>query len=154
MKMRSFFTELYNYNHHFNLSLLEIFNLNSQGISEKSIKWMNHIINAHHIWNARILQKTDKHEVWGINTFEDLYRLNSENWQTSMDIVNSFDFNNLIDYTNSRGQTFTNSVRDILFHAINHSTHHRAQIASDLKMSGLEPPVSDYIFYKRTPPVI
>jgi len=147
--MKSFFTELYNYNQHFNGSVIEIIQANSDIVSEKSIKWINHIINAHHIWNARIKQQPSNLEVWGINSMENLIPLNSDNWQNSIKLIDTCDFNSLILYTNSRNQTFTNSVRDILFHIINHSTHHRAQISSDLKQSGIEPPVSDYIFYKR-----
>jgi uncharacterized damage-inducible protein DinB len=147
--MKPFFTELYNYNHHFNLSILELIQTNPNVVSEKSIKWINHIINAHLIWNARINQQPTNQEVWGINTIENLISINSDNWQNSIKLLDTSDFDKLIEYTNSRGQTFTNSIRDILFHVINHSTHHRAQIASDLKLSGIDPPISDYIFYKR-----
>ena len=51
--------------------------------------------------------------------------------------------------TNSKGETFSNKIKDILFHIINHSTYHRAQIATDLKQNGIEPINTDYIFYKR-----
>ena len=37
----------------------------------------------------------------------------------------------------------------MLFHFVNHSTYHRGQIASNLKEHGIEPLVTDYIFYKR-----
>lgn len=54
-----------------------------------------------------------------------------------------------ISYKNSRGERFENSVRDILFHVINHSTYHRGQIATDCKLHGMTPLATDYIFYKR-----
>jgi uncharacterized damage-inducible protein DinB len=44
---------------------------------------------------------------------------------------------------------FTNTIKDILFHIINHSTNHRGQIAVDFRNNGLEPLVLDYVFYKR-----
>jgi uncharacterized damage-inducible protein DinB len=44
---------------------------------------------------------------------------------------------------------FSNTIKDILFHMINHSTHHRAQIAMDMRNNKLEPLPLDYIFYKR-----
>ena len=52
-------------------------------------------------------------------------------------------------YKNSKGIEFSNTVQDVIFHVINHSTYHRAQIASDLKANGIEPINTDYIFYKR-----
>jgi uncharacterized damage-inducible protein DinB len=54
-----------------------------------------------------------------------------------------------IAYKNTRGESFENSVRDILFHINNHSTHHRAQIAARIREAGITPPTSDYIFYRR-----
>ncbi|MCH7396746.1 hypothetical protein MM236_02050 [Belliella sp. DSM 107340] len=60
-----------------------------------------------------------------------------------------FDFNITADYSNSKGQKYSSSVRDILFHIINHSTYHRSQIASELKNQGIEPLITDYIFFKR-----
>jgi uncharacterized damage-inducible protein DinB len=47
------------------------------------------------------------------------------------------------------GDTYTNSVQEILFHIINHSTYHRGQIMAQLRESGLEAISTDYIFYKR-----
>ena len=55
----------------------------------------------------------------------------------------------MVHYTNTNGQAFDNSVRDILFNVINHSTYHRGQIAREFREYGPEPLVTDYIFYKR-----
>jgi uncharacterized damage-inducible protein DinB len=54
-----------------------------------------------------------------------------------------------VEYENSEGRTFANDVKDILFHVVNHSTHHRGQIMMDLRASGITPEPLDYIFYKR-----
>lgn len=54
-----------------------------------------------------------------------------------------------IGYKTSKGDAFQNTVKDILFHIINHSTYHRGQIAANCKEYGIEPLMSDYIFYKR-----
>lgn len=40
-------------------------------------------------------------------------------------------------------------IKDIMFHIVNHSTYHRAQIATELKDHGIEPLKTDYILYKR-----
>jgi uncharacterized damage-inducible protein DinB len=59
------------------------------------------------------------------------------------------DYEDVIHYQNSKGDKYQNTIRDILLHIINHSTHHRAQIAFILRQQGNPPPISDYIFYKR-----
>ncbi len=59
------------------------------------------------------------------------------------------DLNKRVEYENSEGRTFANDVKDILFHVVNHSTHHRGQIMMDLRVSGIAPEPLDYIFYKR-----
>jgi uncharacterized damage-inducible protein DinB len=44
---------------------------------------------------------------------------------------------------------YINSIQQILFHVANHFSHHKGQIISDLRQSGIDPIVIDYIFYKR-----
>lgn len=54
-----------------------------------------------------------------------------------------------ITYTNSKGNSFTTALEDVIFHALNHETHHRGQIALVLRESGVAPPATDYIFFLR-----
>lgn len=73
-----------------------------------------------------------------------------ENQRNSFEIIsNTEDFEKRIDYENTEGRLFTNTLQDMLFHIINHSTNHRGQIAMDFRVNGLEPLASDYIHYKR-----
>jgi len=79
-----------------------------------------------------------------------LKNIDKSNYEQTLLILDDFDLNTPIEYTNSKGDTFSNNIRDIYFHVINHSTHHRGQIASEFRQYGINPLVSDYIFYKRT----
>ncbi|MBL7880009.1 MAG: damage-inducible protein DinB, partial [Chryseobacterium gambrini] len=88
-------------------------------------------------------------EVWQINPFENLNGINQQNFNKSLEIVQNFDPDQKIEYQNSRGKKFENTVFEMLFQAINHSTYHRGQINSLLKQSGITPILTDYIFYKR-----
>ncbi|MEX0845990.1 MAG: DinB family protein, partial [Balneolaceae bacterium] len=56
----------------------------------------------------------------------------------------------IIEYSNSKGVTFRNSVEEILMHIVIHGQHHRAQIAKLLRKTGITPPVTDFIFFLRT----
>nr|MBP6578031.1 damage-inducible protein DinB [Chryseobacterium sp.] len=88
-------------------------------------------------------------EVWQINSEDLLLKINSENFSNSYKILEKRELNDIVNYKNSKGTKFENSIQEILFHFINHSTYHRGQIAMLLKETGLEPLNTDYIFYKR-----
>ncbi len=147
--MNPFFKELFEYSHYFNQKLGDVFNDSSDKTSEKSVKLFNHILNAHQIWNNRIEPKQTAFGVWDIHHVQDLKSIDKTNYEHSLLILDKFDLNDTISYTNTKGQTFKNNIRDILFHVINHSTYHRGQIATEFKQNGLNPLVTDYIFYKR-----
>ncbi len=147
--MKQFFKELFEYNHYFNQKLSEVFIGSPDKTSEKAIKLYNHVLNAHQIWNSRIEQKQSPFGVWEIHAVQELKSIDNTNYEHSLQILDQFDLRLTINFSNSKGQIFSNSIRDILFHAINHSTYHRGQIATEFKQHGLEPLVTDYFIFKR-----
>ena len=146
--MKENFQDYLEYNQHFNRSLIQNYLENKMIWSEKSKSLLNHILNAHQIWNARIFND-NQFEVWQINSEDLLLKINSENFSNSYKILEKRELNDIVNYKNSKGTKFENSIQEILFHFINHSTYHRGQIAMLLKETGLEPLNTDYIFYKR-----
>lgn len=146
--MKEKLIDLFEYNYHFNKEMIKIISENISKIDDKTIGLINHTLNAQQIWNSRIVgEKT--FEVWQINSFENLKEINHENFLKSIQIIEYSDFEQKIEYQNSRGNKFENSIFEMLFHTINHSTYHRGQINSLLKQNGIEPLLTDYIFYKR-----
>jgi uncharacterized damage-inducible protein DinB len=147
--MTDFFKELFAYSHHCNQQLAAVFLNDSAGISPKAHSLFSHLLNAHQIWNNRIQPEGATPGVWDLQTPEKMGTMDAENYRRTLRILQEVDLAQTISYTTSKGQPFSNSVRDILFHVINHSTYHRAQIATEFRNGGLEPLSSDYIFYKR-----
>ena len=147
--MDPFFKELYEYSHHMNQKFIASFVSNSDKVSESSVKMMNHVLNAQHVWNSRIENKESTAGVWYIHNTADLEKIDRFNFEDSIAILKKFKLDTPVEYMTTRGEVYKNSVRDILFHVINHSTYHRAQISIDFRTSGIEPVTSDYIFYKR-----
>lgn len=147
--MKSFFKELFEYTFHFNEMLIDSLIKINDDIPEKALQLINHTINAQEIWNARIEEKLSTTDVWAIRPMNTLKEINKINYQNSLYIIDNFDFERKIKYTNSKGQSFENTIRDMLFHIINHSTYHRGQIATYCKLDNITPLVTDYIFYKR-----
>lgn len=142
------FKDLFEYNHQVNQKLIALLSVHRPALSERTIQLINHLLNAHQIWNARILDEP-AFAVWKINNWEDLPELDRQNYLKSVRIVHELDGEGVITYKNSSGTGFSDKVKDILFHTINHSTYHRAQIALLLREGGIDPINTDYIFYKR-----
>ena len=146
--MKEKLIDLFEYTYHFNNEMIKVISENREAVDDKTISLINHTLNAQQIWNARISGETT-FEVWQINPFDTLEEINHQNFLKSIAIVQNADLEKTIEYQNSRGTKFANTVFDMLFHVINHSTYHRGQINSLLKQNGLEPVLTDYIFYKR-----
>ncbi|WP_027381576.1 DinB family protein [Chryseobacterium daeguense] len=141
--------DLFEYTYHFNKEMIKLISENLEKVDEKTMSLINHTLNAQQIWNARILGEEPTFEVWQINPFEALEEINKQNFEKSIKIVQDFDLDQRIEYHNLRGTKFENSIFEMLFQAINHSTYHRGQINSLLKQTGINPILTDYIFYKR-----
>lgn len=146
--MKEQFIDLLEYNSYFNQLLIEIYLDNKDSFNEKMISLLNHILNAQQVWNSRIFIE-DSFGVWQINPDEKLLENNQSNFENSFKILSERNLDEIIVYRNSKGDEFQNSIREIFFHFINHSTYHRGQIAMLIKQAGLEPINTDYVFYKR-----
>lgn len=146
--MKKYFIDFFEYTYHFNNKVINTI-LNMEVIPDKSLKLINHTLNAQEIWNSRIENKKTSIGVWEMRDLNSLKNINEVNYKKSIEILDLYNLEEKVNYKNSRGEVYINKVQDILFHVINHSTYHRGQIATDFKANGLAPLVTDYIFYKR-----
>lgn len=149
--MKSFFLEMFGYHFHFNNELAKEFEKHQAKLPDRTYSLFCHIQNAHRIWNARILGNAPGVAVWDVNPVDTNAAHIRENYETTVQILNTLPFEKIITYKTFKGDAYTNTIQDILFHVSNHSTHHRGQIMSDFRQSGIQPIVTDYIFYKRSP---
>lgn len=147
--MKEFFKELFDYNRVHNQKIIDALNSTPSAASEKTIRLFSHILNAQAIWQDRIQLLPDPCSPWDIHPVEEFRSLDEQNHKKALLVLDQYGLDQVIEYRNSRGEAYRNSVRDILFHVINHGTYHRAQIATLFRQSGVAPVVSDYIFYKR-----
>lgn len=147
--MRSLFNQLFDYNFYCNRKIIEK-SMSIEKVPKRSLEVFSHILNAHHIWNKRLLDEDWQYEVWQVHEVNHWEDIHYENQRTTFEIItNTDDFTKRVDYKTTEGRIFANELKDILFHIINHSTNHRGQIATEFRKNklGLEP--LDYIFYKR-----
>lgn len=146
--MIEFFKDIFGYHNHFNQRLADLFIANRDTISERTIPLFSHTLNAHQIWNSRIIGGTS-FAVHQVHRLEDFKQIDENNYINTLKILSDFDLGSIIKYRTSKGDEFQNSIQEILFHVANHFTHHKGQLISDLRQCGIEPIITDYIFYKR-----
>ena len=109
----------------------------------------SHILNAQRIWLDRIQAsepRFDRFQLQPIDMFDEIH---DRNCRDMLDVLHNHDIKEIIVYKNSSGEAFSNAVHDILFHVVNHSTYHRAQVATHFRLNNIQPPVTDYIAFKR-----
>lgn len=146
--MSDFFKDIFDYHHHFNQQLAARILEHPGRTTEAIQKLFSHVLNAHQVWNSRILGQPS-FQVWQINDPELYKAIDDQNYADTLRVLREKDLSATVSYTNSRGDTFSNTVKDILFHINNHSTYHKGQLALQFKAIGIAPLVTDYIFFRR-----
>lgn len=146
--MKAFFTDIFEYHHHFNQKLAEQLIEHKSKLPDRTIPLLSHSINAHQIWNARITKKEEL-GVHQVHTLKVCKHIDHDNYKQTLNILDLYELDENVMYTNSKGIEFNNSIQEVLFHIANHFSHHKGQIISDVRQSGVAPIVTDYIFYKR-----
>ncbi len=88
-------------------------------------------------------------EVWQRHELSSLHRLIQKNFSDSIKIIDKRSLDEVLEYRDTKGNQYSNSYKEILFHIVNHGTYHRGQLALEMRNRGLDPIISDYIYYKR-----
>lgn len=112
-------------------------------------KLLSHILNAQHIWNARVGDALSIYDIWQMHKKEQWDTINQENFDLSLKLTVGVNLHVGHKYKEYTGDDFTNNVVDILRHVVMHASYHRGQIAQKAKELGLVPPATDYIQYLR-----
>lgn len=114
-----------------------------------------HILGADEVWLARIEQRPPKAPVWPSLELPDLRSLAVAVHGAYGHYLAALDDRELsrkVSYTNSAGDSFQNSVRDILLHVALHAQYHRGKINLLLRQAGMSPAPTDYIAFVRGAP--
>jgi uncharacterized damage-inducible protein DinB len=147
--MRSFFLDKFEYNHSANQQVIALMEANPNAYSEKAKTLIGHTLNAHSIWNHRIQGTLSPLSVWDVFNLSELSELDTQNHFDSKSHINFHNIGSEVKYSNSEGKVFSSEIATILFHIINHSTYHRGQLMTELKLQRVPPISLDYIFFKR-----
>jgi uncharacterized damage-inducible protein DinB len=118
----------------------------------RSVRILGHIVGSELLWHARLRGGEKPPAVWPDFSLEDCRKRLDEIgglWRIYTGELTEAKLRESVSYVNSKGEPWTSSVEDILTHVALHSSHHRGQIAADLRAAGHTPPYTDYIHAAR-----
>jgi len=122
------------------------------GTADKSVLGtLTHVFGADRIWLARI-EGTPPEVPRGY----ELARLASEwlelhgRWHAWASRLTPESIEATLSYRDLKGNAWVSPIWQVVFHVVNHGTHHRGQVAGFLRSMGHAPPPLDLIAYYRT----
>ena len=126
--------------------------IRTQAADEQALRYMAHILAAERLWLERLQHQPQSVAVWPqLDPAQceaeatELGRL----WREYLAGPAVEDLSQTIPYKNSKGETWTSTILDILTHVVMHSAYHRGQIASQMRASGRTPAYTDFIHAAR-----
>lgn len=122
-------------------------------VGDQQVRLFLHTLCAEQVWITRLKgMDSSQMPIWSDGDMEvcaKLSKQNEESYTAFLTELADADLDNLITYTNSKGEEFKTSIRDILTHVALHGQYHRGQINSGLRAQGIEPVSTDYILFVR-----
>jgi len=120
----------------------------ANGDNTRSLQLVSHILAAERVWLERLRHVPQSVPVW---PEPDLARCEAEAtqlsrlWHEYLELVTAGDVSQTISYKNSKGESWTSAIIDVLTHVMMHSAYHRGQIASYMRSNGQTPAYTDFI---------
>lgn len=146
--MNSIFKDIIEFDYWANNQILTI--LEHQKVIDKDILMFHHILEAQRVWIHRILNLPVD-----LSWFDD--NLNIIEFRPIMEasvqkirayLETAPNLEQSVHFQNIKKENSSFKSCDILFHFLNHGTHHRAQILISLKNQGISIPDLDYLYWK------
>ena len=114
----------------------------------RALRLLAHIVIGEQLWMSRLKQEKKTVAVWPELTLSQCEAQVAELrtlWQDYLNGLAPSQVSDPIPYTNTEGESWVNTIEDILMHVAMHSAYHRAQIAAELRASGHKPANTDLI---------
>jgi uncharacterized damage-inducible protein DinB len=143
--------QLWKYNNWANQRLFDTFSKYGDAMPASCKRLLNHIMNTQSVWQTRLTGEKQAVGVWQEMSLEECKSLHEQASAGLKSVLdkNAGDLSVKIDYVNTAGNHYRNSIHEIALHMLNHGTYHRAQIALEMRKKGLEPVITDYIVFVR-----
>ena len=115
---------------------------------ERAVTLAAHIVAADRLWLDRLGRRPQRMAVWPGLTLDQCHAAAGEvagEWTTFLDSLDESALAESCTYVNTKGESWSSAVGDVLLHVLLHSAYHRGQIASAVRAAGAEPAYTDYI---------
>lgn len=142
------FKNLFDYNQKANHIIIRTAAFHTSGLTGNCLRLANEIVNAHHVWNCQIEGNQPQFSDLHMHGLSDLEYIDKRNYFDSLLIIDQYDLDEQIQYAGPGG-AFRDTVSDLLFNIINHSSYLRGQIAMEFRRTGIETPLTEYIIVNR-----
>lgn len=124
------------------------------GTADKSVLGtLFHLFGAERVWLERFegIAQTGPIAVpdQQLSTLETEWPVLADRWRAYADRLKDTDLDRLLDYRDLRGNAWRQPLWQLALHVVNHSTHHRGQVAGFLRALGRTPPPLDLVRYYR-----
>jgi uncharacterized damage-inducible protein DinB len=122
--------------------------ISAGGRDTRSLQLMSHIFAAERLWLERLKQQPQSTPVWpqfDLKGCQEQLGELSKRWNEHLELITAGDVAQTVSYKNSKGESWTSSIVDVLTHVVMHSAYHRGQIASHMRESGKTPAYTDFI---------
>ncbi len=143
--MRIFFQDKIVFEYHATRALILVMEEQEEQLSDFSKKSMSHILNVHHIWNARLKGNVAESNDWDLLPVDYWTKFNQQNYNETKDVADFLLGEEVIHYTTSEGVKSEMTLADIMYHLLTHQVYHRAQIIYDMKLNNLRIPEASFI---------
>lgn len=145
--LQAFFLDKFEFDYQVNRTWCAHLQANEDQISDFIRKQMSHCINMHHIWLSRLKGSSPESEEWDLLPLHFLERLAEENFRQTSNYLEQFDQDEKIHFHSSEGVAMEKQAIDVLYHILQHSQYHRAQIAREMRVLELDVPSMQFIQY-------
>ena len=119
----------------------------------RPLQLLAHVLSAERLWLERIRKRPQSLPVWPDFSLDQCEAQIAELtllWDEYLGQLSSAGLSEKVSYKNSKGESWTSTVQDILTHVVLHSAYHRGQIASQMRIAGEQPAYTDFIHPVRT----
>jgi uncharacterized damage-inducible protein DinB len=116
-------------------------------LPERALAALAHVAGASEVWLSRVTQKPDPAVAWpdlGLDALEERLKGVAQRWRTYVGGLSAGDLARPMTYRNTKGETFSYPLGDVLLHIALHGAYHRGQVALLLRTAGTQPPLTDY----------
>lgn len=146
--IKEFFLDKFEFDFYANQKWCEVLLEHEDELSSYAKKSFSHIINVHHIWITRVAGLNTESFTWDILPIDFWEKLAQDNYLKTTDYLEKVELEQKVNYSSEEGVQYEKLDIDILYHILNHSTYHRAQIARDLRENGITPPSFNFISFR------